>query len=48
MAATTVKTTIDAAIADNKCLVISKTFCPFCTKAKSALNTLTSDYTVLE
>lgn len=35
-------------IAGNKIMVFSKSYCPFCTKAKKALSQFTSDYTVLE
>lgn len=35
-------------IAGNKVMVFSKSYCPFCKKAKEALNQYTSDYGVLE
>lgn len=35
-------------IAGNKVMVFSKSYCPFCKKAKTALNQFTSDYGVLE
>lgn len=35
-------------IAGNKVMVFSKSYCPFCKKAKTALNQFTSHYGVLE
>jgi glutaredoxin 3 len=35
-------------IAGNKVMVFSKSFCPYCTKAKKALSQFTNDYKVLE
>lgn len=35
-------------IANNKVMVFSKSYCPFCTKAKRALDSLTKNYQVLE
>ena len=47
---TAVKTNIDSFIKTNKIAVISKSWCPFCSKAKNALNTVVSpdQYQVLE
>merc|ERR1711879_557060 len=35
-------------IADNKVAVISKSYCPYCTMAKSALDSINADYQVME
>ena len=46
-----VKTTIaqvDQMIAENKVFMISKSYCPFCTKAKKALDSVKANYKVLE
>merc|ERR1739845_192682 len=39
---------IDDFIANNKIAVISKSYCPHCTKAKRALNAAKANYKVLE
>merc|ERR1712007_127529 len=39
---------IDEFIANNKVAMISKSYCPFCTKAKRALNAAKVPYKVLE
>jgi glutaredoxin len=39
---------VKALIAGNKVMVFSKSYCPYCTKAKKALSQFTSDFTVLE
>nr|ACL28161.1 hypothetical protein [Dunaliella viridis] len=39
---------VQQAIAEHKCVVFSKTHCPFCAKAKSALKQFTSQFTVIE
>lgn len=35
-------------VSANKVMVFSKSYCPYCTKAKKALDKFTQDYTVLE
>lgn len=46
----TAKETIDKALQDNRVMVFSKSYCPFCTKAKNALQSLLdrSQFTVME
>jgi glutaredoxin 3 len=39
---------VDDAIKDNKVAVFSKTFCPYCTMAKSALNDTGAKYFLAE
>merc|ERR1712078_187539 len=41
-------TFVDEAIAANKVVVFSKTTCPFCTKAKSALRSIGAEFEVYE
>merc|ERR1711974_502347 len=48
MAATDVQTSIQKQIDDNTVFVVSKSYCPFCTKAKNALKKVTDDFTVIE
>lgn len=45
-----VKEIVDRAIAENAVMVFSKSYCPFCTKAKRALDTVLpkGKYTVME
>ena len=45
-----VKTLVDGKISGNKVMVFSKSYCPFCTKAKKALESLNlgSDLEVME
>ncbi|KAI8616729.1 glutaredoxin [Chytriomyces sp. MP71] len=38
----------EAAIAGNKVVVFSKTYCPYCTKAKKLLDSLGATYTAVE
>lgn len=35
-------------IADNKVAVISKSYCPYCTMAKNALNSIDAEFQVME
>lgn len=42
------KELIDKAIADNKVAVFSKSYCPYCKMAKSALNETGAKYYLLE
>ncbi|KAK3750164.1 hypothetical protein QZH41_004569 [Actinostola sp. cb2023] len=42
------KAFVDAKIASDKVVVFSKTYCPFCTRAKDALNDTGVKYTLLE
>ncbi|KAK1981569.1 glutaredoxin [Colletotrichum cereale] len=46
MAAT--KQKVQQLIDDNKVVVFSKTYCPYCRQTKSVLDELDTDYTVLE
>eukprot|EP00798_Chlamydomonas_sp_ICE-L_P023788 gene23788-9349_t len=47
--ATSVVQFVDDSIKNNKVVVFSKTFCPFCTKAKTALDSVApGKYTVIE
>ncbi|XP_071793965.1 uncharacterized protein [Asterias amurensis] len=39
---------VDAAIVDNKVVVFSKTYCPYCKMAKSALDKCGGKYKVIE
>eukprot|EP01025_Chloroclados_australasicus_P032729 TRINITY_DN3321_c0_g1_i1.p3 TRINITY_DN3321_c0_g1~~TRINITY_DN3321_c0_g1_i1.p3 ORF type:complete len:158 (+),score=18.61 TRINITY_DN3321_c0_g1_i1:51-524(+) len=39
---------IDSAITDNKVFVISKSYCPYCAKAKRSLQQYTTDFAVWE
>jgi glutaredoxin 3 len=39
---------IDAAIDGNKVMVFSKTYCPYCTQAKSAISKLNVPFHVIE
>eukprot|EP00056_Hartaetosiga_gracilis_P004249 m.72941 g.72941 ORF g.72941 m.72941 type:complete len:106 (+) comp11763_c0_seq2:89-406(+) len=39
---------VQSAIANNKVVIFSKTYCPFCTQAKSAINGIVSDALVIE
>lgn len=41
-------TFVDEAIAANKVVVFSKTTCPFCSKAKSALRSIGAEFEVYE
>ncbi|CAG5094411.1 Oidioi.mRNA.OKI2018_I69.XSR.g13533.t1.cds [Oikopleura dioica] len=43
-----VKDIVDQAIAANKVMVFSKTYCPFCTKAKDALKSVGASFEVME
>ncbi|AAW43119.2 hypothetical protein CNBD4970 [Cryptococcus deneoformans B-3501A] len=43
-----VKSLVDKAIADNKVVVFSKTYCPYCKRAKSYLAEDTKDIEILE
>ncbi|EER09299.1 glutaredoxin, putative [Perkinsus marinus ATCC 50983] len=43
-----VKKFVDGEIADNKVMVFSKSYCPHCKKAKSALNSIGAEYKVVE
>ncbi|WWD22157.1 glutaredoxin [Kwoniella shandongensis] len=43
-----VKSLVDKTIADNKVVVFSKSYCPYCKKAKSYLSEDTSDIAILE
>ncbi|KAK8846783.1 glutaredoxin [Kwoniella newhampshirensis] len=43
-----VKSLVDKTIADNKVVVFSKSYCPYCKKAKSYLAEDTSDIAILE
>jgi len=38
----------DSAISANQVVVFSKTYCPYCTKAKKALDSIGAKYTVIE
>ena len=42
------KAFVDEKIASDKVVVFSKSYCPFCTKAKTALNSTGVKYTLLE
>lgn len=42
------KELVDKAIADNKVAVFSKSYCPYCKMAKSALNETGTKYYLLE
>eukprot|EP00282_Hemiselmis_andersenii_P026171 CAMPEP_0172011422 /NCGR_PEP_ID=MMETSP1041-20130122/8274_1 /TAXON_ID=464988 /ORGANISM="Hemiselmis andersenii, Strain CCMP439" /LENGTH=175 /DNA_ID=CAMNT_0012665887 /DNA_START=12 /DNA_END=537 /DNA_ORIENTATION=+ len=39
---------VDSAIKENKVMVFSKTWCPFCIKAKKALDSVDAKYAVME
>merc|ERR1712227_173062 len=39
---------VDGEIANNEIVMFSKTFCPFCTKAKKALDSVGAKYKVIE
>lgn len=39
---------VNELIAGNKVMVFSKSYCPFCHKAKAALKPFTTDYGLLE
>ncbi len=39
---------VDKQIADNKVMVFSKSYCPFCKMAKTELNNVKAKYEVLE
>lgn len=39
---------IKSLIAENKVMVFSKSYCPYCHKAKEAISKFTTDFTVLE
>jgi len=39
---------VDGEIAGNEVVLFSKTFCPFCTKAKKALDSIGATYKVIE
>lgn len=43
-----VKETVTKAIADNKVMVFSKSYCPFCVKTKSSLTQLGVPFGVFE
>jgi hypothetical protein len=43
-----VKDIVDQAISANKVMMFSKTFCPFCTKAKDALKSVGASFEVME
>ncbi|KAF4671217.1 hypothetical protein FOL47_001663 [Perkinsus chesapeaki] len=45
---TEAKTFVDSEIAGNKVVVFSKSYCPFCTKAKKALSSVGADYKAIE
>mmetsp|Transcript_21713 Transcript_21713/g.34005 ORF Transcript_21713/g.34005 Transcript_21713/m.34005 type:complete len:170 (-) Transcript_21713:131-640(-) len=47
-AAASITDEVKSAISDNKVMVFSKTFCPFCVKAKKTLDSLSVDYEVME
>lgn len=42
------KSNIEAKVSANKVVVYSKTYCPYCTKTKSLLNSLGVDYSLVE
>lgn len=42
------KKELDALIDESPVLIVSKAYCPFCSKAKAALDSLGAEYTVLE
>ncbi|KAF9924634.1 hypothetical protein FBU30_005430 [Linnemannia zychae] len=46
--AAAIKTKVDAIIADNAIVVFSKSYCPYCIKAKNLLTKLGAKYFVLE
>ena len=39
---------VDSNISSNDVMMFSKTFCPFCTKAKKALNSAGMEFKVIE
>lgn len=43
-----VQSRVESLIAENKVMVFSKSYCPFCHKAKAALGQFTTDYNVVE
>lgn len=43
-----VQSRVESLIRDNKVMVFSKSYCPFCHKGKAALQQFTQDFTVLE
>lgn len=43
-----VKDIVDQAISANKVMMFSKTFCPYCTKAKDALKSVGASFEVME
>ena len=44
----TPKETVEAAIKGNKVMVFSKTYCPYCTKAKEAIGKLSPQFGLIE
>jgi thioredoxin-related protein len=44
----TARVVIDKAIENNKVMVFSKTYCPYCAKTKSTLKELGIEHSVLE
>ncbi|XP_002125050.2 glutaredoxin-2, mitochondrial-like [Ciona intestinalis] len=42
------RTLVEAEISNNKVLVFSKTYCPYCKMAKDALNEANIDFSVIE
>ncbi|TPX58520.1 hypothetical protein PhCBS80983_g03060 [Powellomyces hirtus] len=43
-----VKDTVESAIKDNKIVVFSKSYCPYCKKAKALLNSLNEKFAAYE
>merc|ERR1712002_255557 len=46
--AAAVESVVNEHIGQNKIMIFSKTFCPFCVKAKNAFDEIGAEYTVLE
>lgn len=46
--ASSVRTLIEKNIADNKVMIFSKSYCPFCDRAKEAIKNEGYDYTAIE
>lgn len=44
----TIKTLVSNAIKDNKVMVFSKSYCPYCQKTKNSLSDLNIEHTVFE
>eukprot|EP01054_Gregarina_sp_Poly1_P005705 Gregarina_sp_Poly_1__5704@NODE_2_length_28028_cov_167_134223_g1_i0_p19_GENE_NODE_2_length_28028_cov_167_134223_g1_i0NODE_2_length_28028_cov_167_134223_g1_i0_p19_ORF_typecomplete_len159_score14_25Glutaredoxin/PF00462_24/1e04Glutaredoxin/PF00462_24/2_2e17Thioredoxin_3/PF13192_6/0_0013DUF836/PF05768_14/0_0063Thioredoxin_4/PF13462_6/0_1Thioredoxin_4/PF13462_6/1_6e02Thioredoxin_2/PF13098_6/0_013TraF/PF13728_6/0_024Thioredoxin/PF00085_20/0_089DSBA/PF01323_20/0_39DSBA/PF01323_20/1_9e03Z1/PF10593_9/0_16 len=44
----TAESVVQSAISENKVIMFSKTYCPYCTMAKNALGEFVKDYAVME